>query len=201
MGHGDPNRIITLRDRFGSQSIPFRSQHNGQFFLRLKSGIPNGDGIITQCHGRCSEPQCLELLHSEIRPRLCFVAQKRPWNLKYSSHTDANRPAVQRITACRRQQHRIDIQCCRRTKHSADIGGIHNIFQYRYAARTGAHFFHRRKRSPPHGAQHASCQFEAGQLGKYIKGSRINRNFPAAGNDPPCFPFNMPVQSPLDFPQ
>ena len=69
------------------------------------------DGIVIQSHGRRGEPQLMELGETLDRPEVRVIAaDASPRHLEHRAHGHAGRPAVERIAARGRHEHRIHVK-------------------------------------------------------------------------------------------
>ena len=109
MGHGDPDRVIAVRNGFLRQPVPFRTQDERQFPFRRQPCIVNGNGIIAKGHCCCLEAQCAQPADSRPRPGGPAV-QDGPRDLEHSPHAYPYGTAVQRIAAGGCQQDGIHAQ-------------------------------------------------------------------------------------------
>ena len=183
MGHGDADGVVTRRDGAGRQSVSLCPQHDGQPFLRQEPGVFNADGVIAQRHGSSTESQVPQAPESRIRPLGRLLPDPGPRDLEDGAHAHPHRPAVERIAAGGRHQHRVHVQRRRGAEDGADVGGVHDPLQHCDPAGICAQLLHAGEFGAAHSAQYAPGQGIAGQLRQQLPGCGIDRNIGAAGKD------------------
>ena len=178
MRHGDAHRVIAAGNGGGGQTVALGAQDDGQ------PGIPQGQRVAGQGHGRCFEAQAAQNR---------YIIDPGPRHLEHGTHAHPDGPAVQRVAAPFCQKHRVHAQRRRGAEDSAHIGGIHDVFQHSRPAGAPADLLSQGKRGPAHGAQHSPGQLEAYQPGEHIKGGCINGDVSAAGDQVSGLGLHVPV--------
>ena len=143
--------------------ITLGAQHHRQLFRRQQARVVQPQGVLPQRHSHGGEA----LLPQQRRP--VTLRQIRPRHQKHVAHADTGRPAVQGVAAGAGQQHRIHAQCSGAAEDSAQIGGVHDVFQHGDAPCPGADLVQRGQGRAAHGAQHTTGQVEAGELRQHVQ--------------------------------
>ena len=140
------------------QTVTLGPEHQGQ---PVESGhrLLERDGVLGQRQGDGVEPAALE-----IRQGVVPVGQAGPGQGEHRAHGHLHRPAVERVGAPRREQHRVDAERGGAAEDGADVGVVDDVLADHDGAGALEHLVERGQRRARERGQRAAVDVEAGDL-------------------------------------
>ena len=93
--HRNTDYVVSFGNRFRRKSVPFGTHHDSQSGFGCQDRIINGNRVIRECHGSCTEAQLAQVAERTVHPS--------PWYKEDRSHRYSDCTTVQRVTRVTRQ--------------------------------------------------------------------------------------------------
>ena len=126
--HGDLHRVIAAGDGALGQAVAFRAQYERNFLAFLQLLVAQAHRVVGKRERCRGEAELVEQGDAGLCPIVGVFPDARPGNLKHGAHRNAHRTAIERVVACRRDQHGVDPKCCCRAEDRPDVGVVRDVF-------------------------------------------------------------------------